>query len=495
MSRCRSVAPNCHLGDLGQTREYVRTDSRITKTDKNLEEIIALKLEKFPLIFRFGIRQKVVLVLVTVLLTALSISGWLALQEEKKNVLGEIQHRGTDLSRFTSKALSFSVVGYDYHTVQLLLDEISSSEDVGYARVLGPKGNIMAQSGKLPEQSNKDQDLVVFKEAIKIDDKQVGQLTLGFSTRATIQRLESQKYGLIFREALIILLIAIAEFVALSLIIIRPVRLISDSLNDNVDPSGKITGDIPIHTQDEFGSLAKRFNSLRRQLNESNDALQSKVESADEKLISTNKQLESQSRALKIVNEEYKRLAMTDPLTGLFNRRHFRDLVETEIALSRRHGDTNSILLIDIDRFKSINDTYGHLEGDIVLESFAELLRENTRTTDILCRMGGEEFVVLCRRADIDSAIAMAEKLRISINSKPFKFGGEEINISASIGISTFPHKNIKNIDDLIKQADVAMYFCKENGRNQVAHYTDIQTKTGGNVRSLPLKGHRGSTE
>jgi GGDEF domain-containing protein/uncharacterized membrane protein affecting hemolysin expression len=349
-----------------------------------------MKLNNLSLIFQFGIRQKVVLVLITVLLTALTVSSWFALQEEKQDVLAEINRRGTDISRYTSKSLSFSVVGYDYHTVQLLLDEIVASEDVGYAKVLGVKGNVMAQAGNSIDRDGGNKHLAMFNEPIMINDNKVGQLVLGLSTHGTLKRLESQKYGLVKREALIILLIAIGEFVALSLIIIRPVQVMMNSLSGSVDASGKITGVIPIKSRDEFGMLAEKFNNLRSQLNQANDALQSKIESADMKLVESNQQLEKQSHALQIVNEEFKRLAMTDPLTGLNNRRHFTDLMETEISLSRRHGDVNSFLLLDIDHFKSINDTYGHLEGDMVLESFAELLKNNSRETDILCRMGGD---------------------------------------------------------------------------------------------------------
>jgi len=447
-----------------------------------------MKLNNLSLIFRFGIRQKVVLVLVTVLLTALTVSSWFALQEEKKDVLAEITRRGSDISRFTSKSLSFSVVGYDYHTVQLLLDEIVASEDVGYAQVLSAKGNVMAEAGHLAEGNNGVPKLVMFEEPILIDGEKVGQLSLGLSTRSTLKRLESQKYSLVKREALIILLIAIAEFVALSLIIIRPVRVMTDSLNESVDPSGKITGELPIRTQDEFGMFAEQFNNLRNQLNKANDALQSRIESADQKLIESNKQLEQQSKALKIVNEEFKRLAMTDPLTGLFNRRHFSDLIENEISVSKRHGDVNSFLLIDIDHFKKINDTYGHLEGDMVLESFAELLSTHSRETDILCRMGGEEFVMFCRRADKASSLIIAEKIRHAIGNRAFRFRENEFRITVSIGISTFPDKNVETMGDLVKQADVALYYCKHNGRDQVAHFSDLSDQTDNNVVTIPSK-------
>jgi len=176
-----------------------------------------MNFNKFTRIFRFGIRQKVLLVLITVLLFALSISGWMALESEKINMFEEIDQRGTDITRFVSKSLAkslaFSVVGYDYHTIQLLLDEIALSDDVDYVKVVSKKGSSMAESGTLVNV--KPIDIVLFTEEIFIKKEVVGKLTLGLSTFKTLQKLESQKFSLLTREALIILLIAIGEFLAL----------------------------------------------------------------------------------------------------------------------------------------------------------------------------------------------------------------------------------------------------------------------------------------
>jgi diguanylate cyclase (GGDEF)-like protein len=444
-----------------------------------------MELKKLSHMFRFGIRQKVVLVLITVLLTALTVSGWLALQKEKENVLEEINRRGSDISRFVATSLAFSVVGYDYHTAQLLLDEIVSSKDIGYAKVLSVKGKLMAESGSLDDLAKGDQKLVMFNEQIKIDGQVVGQLHMGLSTRATILRLESQKYDLVKREAFIILLIALGEFLALSFIIIRPVSIMTDSLNQSIDDEGKIAGEIPIHTRDEFGLLASQFNGLRKQLNEANETLQSKIELSDKRLIENNQQLQKQAKELQRMNTEFKRMAVTDPLTGLYNRRHFCDLMEKEIALSRRHGDTNSILLIDIDHFKNINDTYGHLEGDTVLASFANMLKKTIRHTDILCRIGGEEFVVFCRRAGKRESIVAAEKIRSTISKMVFDSGASPVHITTSIGIATFPYGNLETIDDIIKCADLALYHCKENGRNQVAHFLELSDLKTQHIHTL----------
>ena len=444
-----------------------------------------MKFKQFPNFFRFGVRQKVLLVLLTVLLSALTISGWMSLEKEKQDMLQEINQRGSDISRFVSKSLAFSVVGYDYHTVQLLLDEITFSDDVGFAKVTSKKGNIMAESGSM---ANLDSgSLVIFDEPITLVDDYVGHLTLGVSTAKTINRLETQKYSLVTREVFIILLIALGEFIALSYIIIRPVSIITESLDNNVDENGQITGDIPLESRDEFGHLAGQFNQLRGQLNDANLALQSKIDVADNQLLETNKQLLKQSEELKQINEEFKQLSITDPLTGLYNRRHFEDLMNTEIAMSIRYGDTNSLLVLDIDHFKKTNDTYGHQGGDIVLKEIAQILKQNMRKTDILCRIGGEEFVAFCKRSDKETSTDIAEKLRRAVANHQFDLGEEKIYITTSIGIASFPDKEkTGNKDELFKRADIALYNCKRNGRNMTKHYNDIPTEQAKPV--IPLR-------
>jgi diguanylate cyclase (GGDEF)-like protein len=425
---------------------------------------------KFSTLFRFGVRQKVLLILMSVLLIGLTISGWMALKQEERNTLKDINQRGSDISRFVAKSLAYSVVGYDYHTLQLLLDEITFAEDIGYAKVVNIKGNTMAESG-----DGNNSNLVIFSQDIRLDDEIVGNLTLGLSTENTLQRLESQKFALIKREAFVIFLIALGEFLALSFIIIRPVSIMSESLNDSVDESGRIIGKVPVISGDEFGKLAQQFNMLSAQLNDANLRLQSKIDVADKQLIKNNRQLVQQSEELQRINEEFRKMSVTDSLTGLHNRRHFEELMKTELEMSLRHGDVNSVLVIDIDHFKKINDRYGHPGGDTVLKQLADKLKSNLRKTDILCRVGGEEFVALCKRADKTAALAIGEKMRRDIESKAMRFGEEKINVTISVGIATTNELNIsQGAEELYRQADASVYHSKDQGRNRITHYDDL---------------------
>jgi len=446
-----------------------------------------------PFQIRFGIRQKVILTLVTVLLIATGVGTLITLREEKARTLAEIDRQGNDIGRYVAESLAFSVVGYDYHTIQLLLDKIVQSKDISYARVISTKGNTMGESGILPANNGEEPGTALFNQPIQFDERKVGTLVLGLETRSTIDRLEANTRTLLFRRILVIVLIAAAEFIALSVLIIRPLRHMSDSLARGMNSDGAVIETLPVSTHDELGHLANQFNSLHEQLNKTNLALQSKIESADKKLIQNNEQLKLQSEELIKINEEFRKLAITDPLTGLFNRRYFERAMQEELALALRHGDKHCVLLIDIDNFKNINDTYGHLEGDRVLQKFADTLRSQLRSADILSRMGGEEFVVLCKRVHQDKALSIAEKFRKQIERMSITIGTDTLRVTASIGVAVLPKGPDDTIEEILGEADEALYLCKRSGRNRSALFNNLpqnqeaeNPKMPDNIRKFP---------
>jgi diguanylate cyclase (GGDEF)-like protein len=424
-------------------------------------------------LLRLGVRQKVVLILFTVLLTALTVSSLLLLKELETRTLRDIQRNGNDISRYVSKSLAYSVVGYDYHTIQLLLDEITQSEDVVYAKVLSSKGNLMAE---VDRRTGDGTNLVRFESEIIFDDTPVGRLELGISTVGMLAQLEEQKGKLFWREALVILLIALGEFLALSFFIVRPITTISRVLGDGLDSSGVIPRDIPLDSADELGDVARQFNHMRRALNDANRRLQSKIESADI-------ELHQKAAELKAINKELKRLSVTDPLTGLYNRRYFESLVANEIASALRYRESGSLLILDLDHFKSVNDMHGHDAGDQVLRETALLLQANVRESDIVCRLGGEEFVVYCRKADRDAALHIAEKLRTALANHEFDVNDASLRLTTSVGLDTLlADDSTRNLATLYKRADIALYYSKTKGRNRASHFADITSTTGNNT-------------
>jgi len=164
--------------------------------------------------------------------------------------------------------------------------------------------------------------------------------------------------------------------------------------------------------------------------------------------------------------EEIKSLAIRDGLTGLYNYRHFHEVLTHQVEVSRRYGWSLSLLFLDIDDFKLVNDTWGHLEGDLALKALAGFLETHVRQADVICRYGGEEFVVLMPQSSKTQAGRMADRLREEIAATPFPLSQEEVRITVSIGVATLkPHMNGK---DLVKAADAALYLAKQSGKNCV---------------------------
>jgi diguanylate cyclase (GGDEF)-like protein len=172
--------------------------------------------------------------------------------------------------------------------------------------------------------------------------------------------------------------------------------------------------------------------------------------------------------------EEVKGLALRDGLTGLYNFRHFREMLAHQVEVSRRYGWPLSLLFLDIDNFKSINDTYGHPDGDLVLKALADFLQTHVRQADVLCRYGGEEFVALLPQTSASQALLLAERLRAGIAATPIALSRGEIFFTVSIGLSCLAPR--QSGDDLVKTADAALYQAKQTGKNRVC---GVETPSG----------------
>ena len=168
-----------------------------------------------------------------------------------------------------------------------------------------------------------------------------------------------------------------------------------------------------------------------------------------------------------------KELALKDGLTGLYNYRHFQEMLSYTIAHSDRYDERASIVLIDVDDLKYVNDTYGHRAGDSVLSFVGKVLIESLRKIDISARYGGDEFVIILPNTNKGGSLVVAQKIKNSIKNMPFKFKGDEFNVTLSIGIATYP-ENAPDKETLIEKADKALYESKDQSKDKVVHYEDI---------------------
>lgn len=187
------------------------------------------------------------------------------------------------------------------------------------------------------------------------------------------------------------------------------------------------------------------------------------------------------------LHEEARRLAITDPLTGLHNRRHFMDKLEEHLRRARRYGERLALILVDSDYLKTVNDRHGHLSGDRALQAVAEVLRNTLRDTDELARIGGDEFAALLLESGEARARAVADRLREGVHDlQLLSDDGQPLGITVSAGISLFPDQGSDG-KALLREADLALYRAKDAGRDSVA----LATGGGGadRVRRLGLHG------
>jgi diguanylate cyclase (GGDEF)-like protein len=160
-------------------------------------------------------------------------------------------------------------------------------------------------------------------------------------------------------------------------------------------------------------------------------------------------------------------LATTDGLTGCLNKRAFLDELEKRLKVAERFGKKLSLIVTDIDHFKSVNDTYGHAVGDHVIRGLGEILRNLKRETDVVGRFGGEEFCILCEETDAHGAVQLAERVREQLRERVFESDIGKLHVTCSLGVAQFP-EDAKHDKQLFEVADRALYTAKQTGRNKV---------------------------
>jgi diguanylate cyclase (GGDEF)-like protein len=229
--------------------------------------------------------------------------------------------------------------------------------------------------------------------------------------------------------------------------LVRPVRRLSEEATRVA--GGNLDVDIPVAGLSEVSYLTQVFNHMVSSLRYGRE----KLSDANKALLETNKELHH--------------LSITDGLTGLLNRKHISDQLDREISRYKRYGYPVSILMLDIDYFKNVNDTYGHQTGDLVMRRLADLFCKAIRENDMVGRYGGEEFLILLPDCNAQSAVQTAQRIRKMVQILETESSGKNVSVTVSIGVSSCPQYG-QDADTLICAADAALYQAKSNGRNQV---------------------------
>ena len=218
---------------------------------------------------------------------------------------------------------------------------------------------------------------------------------------------------------------------------------ISATISPIIDPAGRVIG---------ASKIARDITAHKRL--EAEQAL-------------AKRQVESQLAEISLLQAKLQEQVIRDPLTGLYNRRYLDETLPRELSLAKREGYALSVIMLDLDHFKRVNDTYGHPAGDEVLKALAALLREGARESDMICRYGGEEFIVVSPKMLPQQALLRVEAWRLRLANSPIQFGDFTISATLSAGIAGFP-KHGADVDTLVARADEALYRAKREGRNRV---------------------------
>jgi len=182
-------------------------------------------------------------------------------------------------------------------------------------------------------------------------------------------------------------------------------------------------------------------------------------------------------REIQAKNKLLEELALTDSLTGLPNRRAMEQWAVRELKGAARHGFDFWVVMADLDRFKSVNDSYGHSTGDLVLKRFAEILRTNTRSSNMCSRVGGEEFVLVLTHVERRDVVTAIDRIRRYLEREQFLVQGQLLNVTASFGISGFKNHTDPEWEELVRQADVALYAAKHGGRNRIEFFSGLSAE------------------
>ena len=257
-------------------------------------------------------------------------------------------------------------------------------------------------------------------------------------------------------------LVMLASFLAFRVTsaVLHPIEILSDGARSIAQ--GDLDHEVPVPaTRDEIGLLTRTFNDMLRRLRRQ----QAEIEEV-------NLDLRERNAELQQAKETFEQLSITDGLTKLHNHRFFQDHLTREILRVGRSGEPLSMLFVDIDDFKQLNDRLGHAAGDELLAGIARILNQSVRATDLLARYGGEEFVVLTPDTDLDGASRLAEKIRTTVAESPFILDDSlrPVRVTVSIGVAQFAG----NRKTFFRAADRALYRAKDHGKNCVV--TDEET-------------------
>lgn len=378
-----------------------------------------------------------------------------------------IKHELIRIAHIFEPALQTAIWNLNDEQLQSIAKGMNEMPLIYGITIIDPNNNILYQKEQNKFTPTKDSELIyTFPLYQMLDGNKIflANVTLYSSNQAIFERL---KVGLamLFLNAMIkSLALVILFYAAFRKYLETPLNALMYQIS-NLKTEKKSFIDVKWTRINELSTLQNKFNGLLKHI-------YAEEERRIEMIQNQNKRLEllvqERTSELEILNQELRKLATTDALTQIANRSALDTVLKQSIAEFKRYQRAFCVVIIDIDFFKKINDTYGHLAGDTVLKSVAQLIKSQIRSVDTVGRWGGEEFMIVYREIECQGGSTLAENIRQSVENHLFE-GIECITIS--LGVAQY--RSGTTVEELLKQADAALYHSKENGRNQVTPYCD----------------------
>lgn len=421
---------------------------------------------------RLGIGLKLATLLLVTLLVTLTLPTLLGFHDHEQDLLAEHDRHGREIARLTAGLLSERMAGSDTQDLATLLHELTRKSDVVYARVENGAGDTLAAAGPPAGSPGDPPGTADFREDIRANGSLLGRVVLGLSTERLAQARARHERQALWAQGIAIFSVLTVTLMSISTLVARPLAVIHGVLRAGNHSDRARIDQIPLYGNHEFGDLARELNVLGRRLEEDRQALAAQAAANDQALRDAHRRLEVQGEELRELNRELEQRSMTDPLTGLYNHRYFETLMDTEVERCVRNDETTSILLIEINDLPARIGQAGHHDGDELIRGIAGIVAEHTRPSDVACRYGDCGFFMLCRRATIANAVAIADDLQRDLADRSFLLHGRPQHVTASIGVATIPgvHR-VASAANLLDCADRALRHSRETG-HAVVHYS-----------------------
>jgi len=433
-----------------------------------------------------GLRGKLIVFVVIGIIIASTATGLVRVWQEKQKITALIEDSGRERALMLSVAVSNLIMGYDYGNMESIVDKLIAQPNVLSVVIHNAEGKVLAQRAKASQPG------LTFNTPVKFDNETIGDVELTVSLERLNQALAQTYTNIALEQLFFGLVLGLLVYFATSRAVVAPIRRVTEMIAGIISSQNPSTAEVlVIETSDEIGHLASMFNRMNLTISDYHRQLHQKIDLANSALVQTNEELQMHSvelerrtqsleKALKMVEK----LATTDALTGLSNRRSFDDVFESSFARAARHNDPLTLVLFDVDKFKRINDTYGHGAGDEVLKGICLILNNRLRKSDFAARLGGDEFAILLDRTDTQAGLHFVQDLLESIAANEFVHAGTAIHATLSLGVAQRQDASASP-EALYYAADKALYAAKGNGRNQYAIYSS-ETKATLDVKGAP---------